>query len=146
MTTVVVQDGATASLSCEPIVISTDSAPVSITTEDGVTITPASSSVVVQTEAASTSVVADGTEPVSVTVSEFALALATSWLTGPGATLTYDVNDRLERVDYTDGSFKTFTYDTEGLLTLVSGEDATGATRTINLTYSNGLLTTVSRT
>lgn len=145
MTTVVVQGGTVTVDACDPVTVAVDESPISVSGESAVDVSVQDSPVSLTVSSASTDVYQESSD-VLVTVSEFASAHAATWPTAPGATLTYDVNDRLERVDYTDGSFKTFSYDTEGLLTLVSGEDSTGATRTVTLTYSNGLLSTVSRT
>jgi hypothetical protein len=66
------------------------------------------------------------------------------WPIKPNATLTYDADDRLERIDYADGSYKDLTYDAEGYLTQVQGENDDGDTITKTLTYTDGLLTGVA--
>lgn len=57
------------------------------------------------------------------------------WIIKPDATLTYDGDGRLIRVDYADGTFKDLTYNGGGLLIEVSGENMDGDTVTKTLAY-----------
>lgn len=57
-------------------------------------------------------------------------------LTKPDITdITYDADENIERIDYEDGTFKLFSFDAEGLLTQVSGENIGGDTITRTFTY-----------
>lgn len=57
------------------------------------------------------------------------------WIIKPDATLTYDVDGLLVRVDYDDGTFKDLTYSGADLLTEVSGDNLDGDTVTKTLGY-----------
>lgn len=62
----------------------------------------------------------------------------------PNSTLSY-VSDRLDRVDYADGRFKTLVYDGAGLLITVACVDpSVPQTITKTLGYTGDLLTSVS--
>jgi YD repeat-containing protein len=64
----------------------------------------------------------------------------------PDSVLSYDVDDRLIRVDYADGTFKDLTYNAGGQLVTVSGVRLDGDTVTKTLTYTGDLLTAVTTT
>lgn len=53
------------------------------------------------------------------------------WIIKPNATLSYDGDGFLIRVDYADGTYKDLTY-TNGLLTQVQGENLDGETHLVN--------------
>ncbi len=72
--------------------------------------------------------------------------LAPAFIIKPDSVLSYDVDDRLIRVDYADGTFKDLTYNPAGQLVTVSGDRLDGDTVTKTLTYTGDLLTAVTTT
>lgn len=62
-----------------------------------------------------------------------------------GPEFTYDDEDRVLRVDYDDGSYKTFEYD-DGLLTRIDFAISGGDTIRKDFVYSDGLLIRVDQT
>ena len=65
------------------------------------------------------------------------------WTIKPDATLSYDAQEVLIRVDYSDGTYKDLAYSAGKLIT-VSGPNLGGQTVTKTLTYTGELLTSVA--
>ena len=137
-----------------PIVVETSADGLTVTLPESTAVTTKQDAAIVLTDQSDVIVTTDASSAAVVEVStgprgnkgDPGPGADPVWSLVPNSTLSYDAQDRLERIDYVDLTYKDFTYDGNGRLTTISGPNTAGDTVTITLAYTGDQLTSVTTT